>query len=127
MFDTDLSFFLNGVIYPPNVALDLRDIGEDGNSLRCLTFVIPCCRASDNPNGTRGIWRFPDKSVVHSKYHTNYTYRTRGHSSVLLHRINNVTSPTGVYTCEIPDNETLNRELHVYLYANQRPGIVNIK
>ena len=126
MFDADLSFFLNGVIYPPNVALDLRDIGQDGNSLRCLTFVIQCCNDSDNPNGSRGSWRFPDESVVHSKNTINYISRTRGRSSVLLHRTNDVMSPNGVYTCQIPDNITLNSELHVYLYANQRPGIVNI-
>ena len=96
MFHTELSFFLNGVIYPPNVALDLRDIGEDGNSLRCLTFVIPCYKASDNQDGSRGIWRFPDESVVHSKNHTNYIYRTRGQSSVILHHTDNVMSPTEV-------------------------------
>ena len=110
------------------MALDLTDVGEHRNSLRCLTFVIPCCRRSDNPiGGARGSWRFPDESIVNGRNHTNYISRTRGHSSVLLHRINNVMSPTGVYTCEIPDNIILNRELHVYLYANQRPGIVNIK
>ena len=43
-------------------------------------------------------------------------------SSVLLHRTNNVMSPTGVYTCKIPDNSYATREMNVYLYAGQLTG-----
>ena len=122
-FFLDLDFFLDGVIYPPNVALELTDIGEDGDSLRCLTPLIQCCRGSDNPNsGARGGWRFPDGSFVPSRASGNYITRTRGASSIVLRRANNVMSPTGVYTCEIPDNYTITRELNLYLYAGQLTG-----
>ena len=122
-FFLDLGFFLDGVIYPPNVAPDLTDIGVDGDSLRCLTPLIPCCRGSDNPNGgALGGWRFPDGSFVPSRASGNYITRTRGASSVLLHLTNNVLSPTGVYSCETPDNTTTTRELNVYLYARRLTG-----
>ena len=114
---------MDGVIYPPNVALDLTDIGVDGDSLRCLTPLIPCCRGSDNPEGRAlGGWWFPDGSVVSSKSNGDDISRTRGASSVLLHRTNNVMSPTGVYTCKIPNNSSTTSELHVYLYAGQLTG-----
>ena len=118
----DLGFFLDGVIYPPNVALDLTDIGVDGDSLRCLTPLIPCCRDSDNPNKALGSWRFPNGSLVPSRASGNDISRTRGASSVVLLCTNNMMSPTGVYTCEIPDNTTTTRELNVYLYAGRLTG-----
>ena len=119
----DLGFFLDGVIYPPNVALDLTDIGVDTNLLRCLTPLIPCCRGSDNPNGgALADWDFPNGSVVASKSTGNDISRTRGLSSVVLHRLDHVMSPTGVYTCEIPDNSNSTREMNVYLYAGHLTG-----
>ena len=114
---------MDGGIYPPNVALDLTDIGVDGDSLRCLTPLISCCRGSDNPNGgALGNWRFPNRSIVYSRNSGNDISRTRGASSILLHRIYNVLLPTGVYTCEIPHNYTTTRELNVYLYAGRHTG-----
>ena len=105
------------------MALDLTDIGVDGDSLRCLTPLIPCCRVSDNPNGrVLGDWWFPDGSVVYSRFSGDDISRTRGASSVLLHRSNNVMSPTGVYTCKIPDYSSITSELHVHLYAGQLTG-----
>ena len=119
----DLGFFLDGIIYPPNVALDLTDIGEDGDSLRCLTPLIPCCRGEDNPNGgAQGGWRFPNGSFVSGRNSGSDISRTKGASSVLLHRTNNAMFPTGVYTCEIPDNSTITRELNVYLYVGRLTG-----
>ena len=114
---------MDGVFYPPNVAVNLADIGVDGNSLRCLTPLMPCCRSSDNPNGgALGDWWFPNGSVVYSRNSGADISRTRGASSVLLHRSNNVMSPTGVYTCKIPDNNSITSELDVYLYGGQLSG-----
>ena len=117
---------MKGIIYPPNASLNLTDIGVDGDSLRCHTPLISCCRKYDNPNNkTLGDWKFPNGSTVRSKNDDFNISRTRGHSSVLLHRNSNVTFPTGVYTCQIPDNSSSRRILYVYLYADQKPGIVN--
>ena len=119
----DLGLFLDGVTYPPNVALALTDIGVDGDSLRCLTPLIPCCRLSDNPNGgAQGDWRYPGGSIVPSRSSGQDISRTRGASSVLLHRVNNAMSPTGVYSCVIPYNSTTTGELKVYLYAGLLTG-----
>ena len=105
------------------MALDLTDIREDGDSLRCLTPLIPCCRSSDNPyGGAQGGWRFPDGSIVYSRIGGSEISRTRGASSVLLHRANYAFFPTGVYTCEIPDNSSILRELKVYLYVGTLTG-----
>jgi len=115
---------LKGVIYPPNATLDISDIGEvDGDSLRCLTPLILCCRGSYNPNGgALGDWKFPNESIVNSRSSGDSISSTRGASSVLLHRINSAMSPTGVYTCEVPDNSSTTKELNVYLYAGQLTG-----
>ena len=104
------------------MALDLTDIGVDGNSLRCLTPLIPCCRGS---NGSRALggWKFPNESLVSSRNTRASISRTRGTSSVLLHRIKNVMSPTGVYTCEIPNNSTITLKLNVYCYIGQITGM----
>ena len=47
---------------------------------------------------------------------------TKGASSIILHHNSNLTLPTGVYTCEIPDNSRISREVNVYLYAEQLTG-----
>ena len=114
---------MDGVIYPPNVALDLTDIGADEDSLRFLTPLITCCRSKDNLNvGALGRWRFPNGSLVPSRMNGYDISRSRNASSVLLHRINNVISPTGVYTCEIPDSSSTTTEINVFLYGRHITG-----
>ena len=114
---------MSSVIYPPNVALDLTDIGVDGDSLRCLTPLTSCCRFSDNLNvGAQGDWTFPNGSRVESRSGGYDISRTREASSILLHRMYNVMSPTGVYTCEVPDNSNSTREMNVYLYGGNLTG-----
>jgi len=88
LLSLDLGFFLNGVLHKPNVALDLTEIGGDVNSLRCLTPHLLCCRGFYNRNGgALGNWRFPNESVVPNRNSGYSISRTRGASSVLLHRI----------------------------------------
>ena len=114
---------MGGVIYPPNVALDLTDIGVDGDSLRCLTPLILCCQADQNSNGgLRGGWRFPNGSYVDSRSSGSNMSMSREASSVLLHRRNNVMFPIGVYTCEVPDYRTTLRKLSVHLYVGHVTG-----
>ena len=105
------------------MALDLTDIGVDGDSLRCLTPLTSCCRSADIPNsdGTLGDWIFPNGSLAPTGFGV-YDISTKGASSVILHRNSNLTLPTGVYTCEIPDNSRISREVNVYLYAGQLTG-----
>ncbi len=89
----------------------------------CLTPLTACCRYGDTDTTSLGHWIFPDRTNVQSRISSvNSISGTRGPSSVILHHTNNSMSPTGVYTCEIPDvNETL-EELNVYSYVGQLPG-----
>ena len=104
------------------MALNLTDIGEDGDALRCLTPLISCCRSDDNPNGgALGGWRLPNGLIVPNRTGGIDISRTRGASSVLLHLTNNVMTPTGVYTCEITYNSTTTK-IYVYLYAPKLTG-----
>jgi len=116
---------LGNIVYLANATLNLRDIGEDEDSLRCLTPNKICCRNADHPNNnSRGDWKFPNGSTVQSKSKGVNISRSRGASSVLLHRSDNVTSPTGVYSCEVVDMSNTTIILNVYLYVNQASGII---
>ena len=111
------------MLYSRNVAVDLTEVGASSDTLICLTTLIEYCRGIDtNGVGSMGNWRFPNGSLVSSQSGGPSLSRSRGPSSVLLHRINNVMSPTGVYTCEIPDANNTNTELNIYLYVGQLPG-----
>ena len=58
----------------------------------------------------------PDNSYLTP--HTGPTfgvYRNRRASAVLLHRNSTVKGSTGVYTCEVPDANGMNRVLYVLI------------
>ncbi len=112
-----LGFLLTGSLYSTNSAIDLASIGVDGNALRCLTPLTLCCSTS-----SLGDWRYPDRTFVHGISDGGSISRSRGPSSVILHRTNNAMSPIGVYTCEIPDTNGTIKQLDVYLYVGQLPG-----
>ena len=117
-----LGFLLAGSLYSTNSAINLASIGADRNALRCLTPLTLCCRSSDTGTSSLGSWRYPDRTFVHTRSGGDSISRTRGPSSVILHRTNNAMSPTGVYTCEIPDDNGTITQLDVYLYVGQIPG-----
>ncbi len=117
-----LGFLLAGSLYSTNSAIDLASIGVDRDALRCLTPLTSCCRSNDIGTSSLGSWRYPDRAFVHSISDGGSISRSRGPSSVILHRINNAVSPTGVYTCEIPDTNGTIKQLDVYLYVGQLPG-----
>ena len=111
------------MLYSRNVAVDLTEVGANSDALICLTTLMECCRGIDtNGAGAMGNWMFPDGSFVTSQSGDPSLSRSRGPSSVLLHRINNAMSPTGVYTCEIPDANSISTTLNIYLYIGQLPG-----
>ena len=109
-------------MYSTNSAINLASIGADRNALRCLTPLTLCCRSSDTGTSSLGSWRYPDRDFVPSRIGGDCISRNRGPSSVILHRTNNAMSPTGVYTCEIPDTNGTIKQLDVYLYVGQLPG-----
>ncbi len=117
-----LGFLLTGSLYSTNSAIDLASIGADRNALRCLTPLILCCRSSDTGTSALGSWIYPDRAFVPSRSDGSSISRSRGPSSVILHGTNNAMSPTGVYTCEIPNANGTIKQLDVYLYVGQLPG-----
>ena len=111
------------MLYSRNVAVDLTEVGASSDALICLTTLMECCRGTDtNGAGAMGSWRFPNGSFILSQSGGASLSRSRGPSSVLLHRINSAMSPTGVYTCGIPDANNTDTELNIYLYIGQIPG-----
>ena len=98
------------MIYANNSLIHITEIGETTNSvntgLQCITDRRPCCTAI----GARaGDWYFPDGTRVpvlgEGANMATAFYRNRGDDgTVNLNRLNtNVTMPTGLFCCEVPD------------------------
>ena len=101
-------------MYLPGDTILITDIGsgntndksDPGSSLVCVTTNVNthCCRSADNPNGgSRGEWYLPDGTRILNTPDTNF-YRTRYNQTVHLNRRNNAMSPTGVFTCVVPND-----------------------
>ena len=107
-------------MYLPGDTILITDIGSEntnnrsdpGSSLACVTTNVNtnCCRGADNPNGGgRGEWYLPDGTRILNTQYTNF-YKTRYNQQVRLNLRNDTMLPTGVFTCEIPNdtNSTMN-------------------
>ena len=92
------------MLYPNNSVVFLTDIGEDYNSLHCLTNLITCCKTQMEQ------WILPNGSVPHGDGTDFYT--RRGPSAVLLNRRTGAVGSTGLYTCQVPDGEG-NKTLYI--------------
>ena len=95
-----------GVVYPNNSLIPVKEIGhglgEDHESVKCVTDRMPCCKSFPFRVGQ---WYFPDGSEVLTPGAAGYFYRLRSDSGfVYLNRLNsNVTHPVGQFCCAIPD------------------------
>ena len=101
----------------------LQDIGEgtaylDRDStaaLSCITNLVSCCRGVDG--GSAGEWYLPGESVpvigANMASPSDAFSRGRGPSAVLLNRMNSGVGPTGVYTCEVPDENGVVQQLYI--------------
>ncbi len=115
--------FLQGLSYSNNSLIDIEDIGVHENSLTCSTSFVNCCKTSPS---TRGRWQFPNGVIVGSLSgsSTDMFSRTRGNRTVLLHRGINASSPTGIFTCRIPDGNNTDQDVYFGIY-NAREGMLN--
>ena len=111
---TGLYFTLNGAVYLPGDTILITDIGSNTttnrsdpqSSLVCVTTNVntQCCSKADNPNGGgRGEWYLPDRTRILNTQNLNF-YRTRYTQQVRLYRNKGFLSPTGVFTCEVPND-----------------------
>ena len=117
---------MNGTIYLPGDTIPITDVGtsflfgdfynrvDPGSSLVCVTSYVNtmCCRGLDHPgSGTVGNWLYPDGTIIVQKGINPYGDITRSVQFQQL-RLNrnkrDVMSPTGVYTCEVPDEINTN-------------------
>ena len=93
-----------------NSKIPISTIKETVESvLICKTDLTTCCRGKDNPDGSNGFgeWHFPNgtniiRSQDISDLDTDIFYRSRGPSSISLHRRGSVSGPTGSYCCVLP-------------------------
>ena len=101
-------------MYLPGDTILITDIGSENtndksdprSSLVCNTTNVntQCCRGQNNPSGgSRGEWYLPNGTRILNTPDTNFS-RTRYNQTVRLNRRNNVMSPTGVFTCEVPND-----------------------
>ena len=105
--NTGLYFTLHGTVYLPGDTILITDIGrgnssDPGFSLVCVTTNVNtnCCRSADG--GARGEWYLHDSTRIVNNPNNNF-YKTRYTQQVRLNRKNNAMSPTGVFTCEVPN------------------------
>ena len=108
---------LNGENYMNNSIINITEIGwfdPDNNStaLECVTEMRPCCKSP-----RIGEWHFPNASIVpvlgHGSHQATTFYRNRDDDgTVYLNRVgNHVTTPTGLFCCEIFDTNNVNQRL----------------
>ena len=95
--------------------INLTDIGEDYDALHCLTNLTTCCRGRDGDPA--GKWFLPGQSnpvicVKDADDTKNFT-GSRGPSAVLLNHRTGTVGPTGLFTCQVPDESGSNRTLYI--------------
>ena len=115
----ELGFFLDGTFLSNNSIVLLCDIGEGSNALFCLTDRTECCMTEQ-----QGQWIFPNGNNVHSSSE-NFN-QTKGFSSVHLNRRRSAMGPTGIFTCEVPDQTENLMNLSVGVYDNVSEGVLSM-
>ena len=99
----------SGVRLSNNSVVLITDIGEDDNSVLCMTNKTDCCSRADG--GVGGEWYFPNRTNVDIEGSGGSFYRDRGPSVVCPHRRHNAMMPTGPFCCEVPDTNYVNQIL----------------
>ena len=93
--------------------VSLTDVEEGYNALHCLTNLTTCCRGKDGDRA--GEWFLPGQTSpvvgVRNAGTESFT-RSRGPSAVLLHRKTSAVGPTGLFTCQVPDEDG-NKTLYI--------------
>ena len=106
----------------------LQSIGEgDAGALLCITNSSACCTRA---LGLAGQWFYPDGGMVPimdpaPPATAEPFYRNRGTSLIRLNRRSNqglLDMYSGVYCCEIPDQNNVNQTLCVGAYLTESGG-----
>ncbi len=111
---------MSGTVYLPGDTLPITDVGDGypivtnppdpGPSLVCVTSNVNtmCCRGRDHDGdgGPVGNWIYPDGAIVlgnNANPNGDITRSSHTQQIRLNRKRPDVMSPTGVYTCEVPD------------------------
>ena len=76
--------------------------GDGGDSVVCHTNLTTCCSMDQGEH--RGHWYFPNMTKLQIARHGDSIYKVISIKRVDLLRDNNVTSPSGIYRCDVPTN-----------------------
>ncbi len=116
-----LYFIFNSTEYLDGDKLPITDVGDSflhdnntkqvdpGLSLECVTSNVNtnCCRGADHPDsGSVGNWLYPNGTIVlgnNANPNGNFTRSSHFQKLRLNRKRPDVMSPTGVYTCQVPD------------------------
>ncbi len=127
---------MRGTVYLPGDTISITDVGDStvdlceertdpGLSLVCVTTKVNtnCCRGRDNSGGGGGRvgnWLYPNGTIVPRDIDNpngNFTRTSYIHQIRLNRKRPDVMSPTGVYTCQVPNgsNSSLNHTANITL------------
>lgn len=113
---------LNGQVYANNSIVAANEIGMLNSSmgreaLSCITDKTPCCSQAN----TTGKWFFPNSSVVLTDGEGSlYTSRSSNQRVSLNYQGGPVM--TGVYRCEVPDQDDVIQNVYIGIYSNTSGG-----
>ena len=111
-----VSFWLRGTTYLNNSLVTLEDIGEDVDTLFCVTDQNACCRPPyTGVNMSIGNWYFPNGSRVLNSGDQWDFHRTRSQSVVRLHRRRG--GVNGIYRCDLPDAMNVVQTIYIGVYT----------
>ena len=111
-----------GEILPNNSYVDLTLVGSAGDSsdsVVCLTNLTTCCSSLQGSH--RGNWYFPNQTRLRDDRHGDSISELRGYKRVDLHSGNNVTSPSGIYCCDIKTNVPHQDPVRLSVYVGLYP------
>ncbi len=108
---------MNGTVHLPGATIPMVDVREDlpddpGLSLVCVTINVNtmCCSNVDTPGIIPvGKWLWPNGTAVkgiNGNPNGDFTRRFYTEEIRLNRKRPDVMSPTGVYTCAVPDENT---------------------
>ena len=90
---------LKGVVYDNNSFVTITEIGEGGDSIKCISDRMCCCHSP-----RFGEWYFPNGSAVPIPFDATSFYSLQSDGFVDLNRLNsNITRPVGQFCCVLPD------------------------
>lgn len=103
------------MLYSNNSVVSFEDIGVGDNALYCITDRESCCSDADG-----GDWILPGQSSIIGEsgdVPSGDFSTSRGRNAVLLNRRNEVTGPTGLFTCRVLDSRGVIQSLYIGVYG----------